>query len=186
MNPTKCKRTILRWMGLAVLLSIVSLWGLSVPWIWTFQRHGPLYRVDQPNTLDDPSPITFDTLGRPSIWGHAYQMHLAVILRNGWFIVRYQRELSIQPPGIEWKVTRNPVPRPAWGMPQKVAFDSYLPLWLPSVLAAIPTGLLWFLGSSPSSPKPRCRSCGYDLTGNESGTCPECGMQVVSNTKLPG
>lgn len=21
----------------------------------------------------------------------------------------------------------------------------------------------------------RCRSCGYDLTGNTSGTCPECG-----------
>ena len=24
----------------------------------------------------------------------------------------------------------------------------------------------------------RCRSCGYDLTGNESGVCPECGVRV--------
>jgi len=24
-------------------------------------------------------------------------------------------------------------------------------------------------------PAPRCRNCGYDLTGNVSGTCPECG-----------
>jgi len=22
---------------------------------------------------------------------------------------------------------------------------------------------------------PRCKACGYDLTGNESGICPECG-----------
>lgn len=23
-----------------------------------------------------------------------------------------------------------------------------------------------------------CSQCGYDLTGNKSGTCPECGMKV--------
>ena len=23
-----------------------------------------------------------------------------------------------------------------------------------------------------------CRSCGYDLTGNESGVCPECGQSI--------
>ena len=25
---------------------------------------------------------------------------------------------------------------------------------------------------------PRCSRCGYDLTGNESGVCPECGTEV--------
>lgn len=25
---------------------------------------------------------------------------------------------------------------------------------------------------------PRCLACGYDLTGNESGTCPECGRSI--------
>ncbi|MBI5765081.1 MAG: hypothetical protein HZA51_16320 [Planctomycetes bacterium] len=25
---------------------------------------------------------------------------------------------------------------------------------------------------------PRCRQCGYDLTGNESGRCPECGLII--------
>ena len=29
-------------------------------------------------------------------------------------------------------------------------------------------------------PKPgHCQQCGYNLTGNESGTCPECGERVV-------
>lgn len=27
----------------------------------------------------------------------------------------------------------------------------------------------------------RCASCGYDLTGNESGVCPECGQPVESS-----
>ena len=25
-----------------------------------------------------------------------------------------------------------------------------------------------------------CRSCGYDLTGNTSGVCPECGREVTT------
>ena len=28
-----------------------------------------------------------------------------------------------------------------------------------------------------------CASCGYDLTGNTSGVCPECGMVVASHAK---
>lgn len=27
-----------------------------------------------------------------------------------------------------------------------------------------------------------CRACGYDLTGNGSGTCPDCGTQIVQRT----
>ncbi len=27
-------------------------------------------------------------------------------------------------------------------------------------------------------PPGTCRECGYDLTGNESGVCPECGMAI--------
>jgi hypothetical protein len=32
---------------------------------------------------------------------------------------------------------------------------------------------------SPRYKPGRCRSCGYDLTGNVSGVCPECGGAVV-------
>jgi hypothetical protein len=33
----------------------------------------------------------------------------------------------------------------------------------------------------------KCRSCGYDLTGNTSGICPECGMEVmINNTRVAG
>ena len=30
-----------------------------------------------------------------------------------------------------------------------------------------------------------CRTCGYDLTGNTSGTCPECGSLVPTTAQTP-
>lgn len=49
-----------------------------------------------------------------------------------------------------------------------------LPLGLPLLLFALITFLLWRLDRRP--PPTHCQSCGYDLTGNLSGICPECGM----------
>lgn len=31
----------------------------------------------------------------------------------------------------------------------------------------------------------QCRQCGYDLTGNASGRCPECGKRFRAGTRLP-
>ena len=41
---------------------------------------------------------------------------------------------------------------------------------------AVPTLLVWRLCPKPAKPG-HCR-CGYDLHGNESGVCPECGIEV--------
>lgn len=48
-----------------------------------------------------------------------------------------------------------------------------VPLWMVAVLLAIPAALLWWRDRPP--PTGHCRNCGYDLTGNISGRCPECG-----------
>ena len=49
----------------------------------------------------------------------------------------------------------------------------YLPLWIPFILVGIPTAWLWRLDRRRPAPG-HCR-CGYDLTGNRTGRCPECG-----------
>ncbi len=49
-----------------------------------------------------------------------------------------------------------------------------VPLYAVFAAVAVPTLLVWRFGPKPVKPG-HCR-CGYDLTGNESGVCPECGM----------
>ncbi len=51
-----------------------------------------------------------------------------------------------------------------------------VPLWLPLGLLGIPTALLWWLDGPPRPG--HCQNCGYNLTGNTSGRCPECGERV--------
>jgi len=74
-----------------------------------------------------------------------------------------------------------------WDVEDGATPDSALTLYL---LARI--GLLLVMGFSCravarlrfsrrrcwDSPQPRCNQCGYNLTGNTSGVCPECGTPV--------
>ena len=66
-----------------------------------------------------------------------------------------------------------------------VAAPVFLKTW-PLTLAALAAGFVlagvWFVLSAkaevPAERRKRglCPSCGYDLTGNVSGVCPECGQ----------
>lgn len=52
-----------------------------------------------------------------------------------------------------------------------------VPLLIPFVAIAIPTTVLWYRDRRRAK-LGYCAKCGYDLTGNESGRCPECGKAV--------
>ena len=56
--------------------------------------------------------------------------------------------------------------------------DVSLPAWLPALLFAIlPTFRAMSALRACARPGPgHCQKCGYDLTGNVSGVCPECGQ----------
>lgn len=51
-----------------------------------------------------------------------------------------------------------------------------VPLWMP-LLALFPPSLIVFRHSRRPN-RGYCSKCGYDLTGNVSGTCPECGVEI--------
>ncbi len=53
---------------------------------------------------------------------------------------------------------------------------TWWPLWPVFLAAAVPTTLLWW--RDRRYPKGHCQTCGYDLTGNTSGVCPECGEKA--------
>lgn len=64
-----------------------------------------------------------------------------------------------------------------WKLPTASDKVIDLPLGLPMLFA----GLIWILTrlvhKGPRNLK-GCLSCGYDLTGNQSGVCPECGQAI--------
>jgi len=52
-----------------------------------------------------------------------------------------------------------------------------VPFWLMLLPFALPTTILWLRDRRPG--KGHCPHCGYNLTGNESGICPECATPVT-------
>ncbi len=55
-------------------------------------------------------------------------------------------------------------------------YEVDIPLWELWMLVLVPTVMLWY--RDRVYPSWRCQQCGYDLTGNESGRCPECGSET--------
>ncbi len=56
-----------------------------------------------------------------------------------------------------------------------------LPHWLTNLIAWSLFLILW--RKSLKQPTGHCQRCGYDLTGNESGACPECGLAAGQNDR---
>jgi hypothetical protein len=52
-----------------------------------------------------------------------------------------------------------------------------VPFWSLLLVVLVPTGFLWY-GDDRRIPPGHCRTCGYNLTGNVSGRCPECGTAI--------
>jgi predicted Zn-ribbon and HTH transcriptional regulator len=55
-----------------------------------------------------------------------------------------------------------------------------VPFWIPALAVVTSIAVLWYpdLRTWLHHPPGHCKACGYDLTGNESGACPECGVEA--------
>jgi hypothetical protein len=59
--------------------------------------------------------------------------------------------------------------------------------WLVVITAILPLifGPRWVLKTLRTHRAEHCRRCGYNLTGNTSGTCPECGSPISTSVMMP-
>lgn len=85
-------------------------------------------------------------------------------------------------PARRWRIERNRFPGVQLWLPERSHLFNgstlvVAPLWIPIVVFAFPTMYLFWRDRRRILPH-CCQTCGYDLTGNVSGVCPECGETI--------
>ena len=149
-RPSRARR-ILKWTGAGLSLVLLAAWGMSL-YCWAEYRATP---------------------------------HLSIFIDSGsigWIFTSY----SSQPSSLTW----HPFSRFGFHVPwytldqksgQGYVHAAGCAFWLLLLLTAIPTVWLWHRDRRLFFSPPDhliCRGCGYDLTGNLSGVCSECGEKV--------
>ncbi len=143
------KRRILKWSSLISCVALLGLWVFSFWYTPHYYNGGGWALAVGKGTLSVTGGGEF---------GHFQQ--------GSWELVSSCR--------IIWKPSSwsydfdDPTSPLLWGI--------FIPLWIPLLCAAVPTIVLFIQDRRP--PKFCCQQCGYNLTGNLSGTCPECGRSV--------
>lgn len=159
------RRRILKWAGLVVLLLIASGGEASRHGVFECRlvRQGSFLKAGPPSPRYAPAWECSLQVLAGCVWFHSGPID-AVNVRSGWYVVR-------RPFSLLWR------PRLDWG---HNALHCQLPLWIP-FLAVIVCTALWWWRDRRRIPAGHCLKCGYDLTGNVSGVCPECGEKVKAD-----
>lgn len=173
--PPSRKRRVAKWVGLCVCVFILIAWAASS--IIHFGVTHPIIPRIQSGTADSYSNGKKIATGPPMYWARYDSLFhgqitingLASTVNDGWMVGGIGGlGLSLDNFGF--------VPPRAWrgstipGAPASLVV--MIPMWLPFIVIAVLTALLWHRDRRP--PTGHCDLCGYDLTGNESGVCPEC------------
>ncbi|NOX57426.1 MAG: hypothetical protein GXP29_01025 [Planctomycetes bacterium] len=121
-------------------------------------------------------------VGLAAAWvvSHTYQISywgsskFAITLLQGALVGRTR---NIASAGTAWVV--EPTEGPSVWWPECVAQGKFDAIWIPMWMFLLPTALAtaWFWWSDRRY-RSGCVDCGYNLTGNVSGACPECGTPI--------
>jgi len=152
---------VLKWAGLILSLLIVTAWIGSLFWAVYYTRRGS-YVDGRHWRLCTTCGLSFAG-GCLSHFGESGP-------KNTSGVTGY------------WQFGPGYVGQQTW-MPhfEQAFFGFYLsvPLWIPLLLVVVPTVFLF--RHERMYPGHCCQRCGYDLTGNTSGVCPECGQALLQS-----
>jgi hypothetical protein len=144
-----------RWLvyaGATLALAIAGLWIASAPWVfrWWYCRDFPYIWCVSCGA------------GQISIARDNPMLRFGDIYLPPLYPSRERARHLVWLPAVTWRSDLKCV---------------QMPLWIPLLLVIAATAWLWLrLRSTPAG---HCRTCGYDLTGNVSGRCPECGSPAT-------
>lgn len=145
---------MLKWVGLVVCVLIAAMWFFS---LFSFVSWVPTFYAASYGGKIFPRGFRAFRLADGAIERCDQS---GISLRAGWHCGRTN---GIK---IRW--------RPHW---HRYHPGRVIPLWIPFVLAALPTAAFWWRDRRLIPPG-HCQRCAYDLMGNVSGVCPECGRRV--------
>ena len=164
---------VAKWGGLGLSVIALLLWLSSAVWMieYRWSRGTSIYGISITagcvGVLEEVKPDLFLS-GEDAIQDERQRpRQLREIAANSW---RVQR----QDTGGLW------MNWPALWAGELGGTVTYVPFWMPFIVIMIPTAILWWCDRPPRLRPGHC-TCGYNLTGNVSGTCPECGRET-SNT----
>ncbi len=149
---------ILKWAGLAFSLTLFLGWAIPIP--------ATLGHVTRPRVASDGH-----------FWHWLYSLGRGrLMLGHVGYVPEFDPFLL---PGVSFA---NPVRAtrwlPAYGPATRgMGWWISIPLWIPFLVFASPTVYLFQRNRHHISPG-HCQNCGYNLTGNVSGVCPECGERI--------
>ena len=145
-RPSHARR-ILKWTGVGLFLFIILTWVVCSWWEFAFPLHDKV----------------------------------AVYLQKGGVYVmvaefNYVKTYNVKIYARRHNGSRSNFPslHVSQYLPVGIGTWHIIPFWLLLLLDAIPTAWLWHRDRRRIRPG-HCPGCGYDLTGNTSGVCPECG-----------
>ena len=149
----------LRWSVTILNLLVLAIW-LASGWMAVWARTSTVFlnlgegivRLDSLGPYHRPAP---QDIGVRWFWGGPRNIRSLFS----------QRALPV----FRWT---GPYSWGSWGTVSRV-----IPLWLVQALCGVPAILLWAVWwrTRRRYAAGRCQACGYNLTGNVSGRCPECG-----------
>jgi hypothetical protein len=154
-------RSVAKWAGLLATFSVAAAWTVSVPLLskralsieWVGRNNYALVSCGRVDWWRPRNPAAPNRLG------------LAWWIPGDW------------PGGLEFGLIAPRFERTPDG------FNLTIPIWLPMMLAAVPTTILWSYDRRRIPPG-HCPKCGYNLTLNVSGECPECGTPIHRDATL--
>ena len=148
-------RRFFKWVTLGACILITTLWAAG--WRWSFSYSTTHWSVAV------VGGVFGITIGRV---GTLYQYPL--------------NRLNIEEFPRKWRWM---IWRPHYtSFAPSPGFVVIIPLWMVFLPVALLTAMLW--RHDPRSLPGRCRGCGYNLTGNVTGICPECGQPAGPGNNL--
>ena len=163
-RPSRFWRTA-KWVGLGSCTVIAIVWVMSGWWRAAY--------FHEPRLTSPTSRILAIEDGGLAYYEGCYPV---VVLPNGKRYV-YESGVNIIRAQLNWAWLPY---NHSWHVMFATSVQSrtvFVPCWIPFLCVTLPTSILYWRDHRRIQPG-HCKKCGYDLTGNVSGRCPECGRGV--------